>query len=267
MTLDLKFYMRNISLLLLILCLGTRFASAQFLNVQSPLLDKKDPIEKSKIQSGKNLLKDQRFDIGMFLYLNFFTDLNVVVLENPKTRVYKPEISKKILYYYLDNVAELNEAVIQDYFNRGLARIDSSKYEEAMNDFDRCLVYDPENADAYLNRGVLFIISKQYPEALDELNKAQQFDPENAAIYFNRGVVYYNQQLNKEALDQLEICLKKDPEYTRAYFEKGVVLAELGNYQEALGSLRKARNLGDPDAGAYIDLVKTKKESNNPPKN
>jgi tetratricopeptide (TPR) repeat protein len=245
--------------LILMVCLCQSVGGfSQLLNVHSSLINPQDPIEKSKVKTSGNLFKDQRFDAGFFLYLNFFTDLNVVVLENPKSRIYKPEVSRKVLNYYLDNVAELNEAVIQDYFERGLARIDSSKFEEAMSDFDKCLVYDPENADAYLNRGVLFIYSKQFPEALEELDKAEKFDHENAGIFFNRGLVYYNLQLYPEAITQLDSCIRLDENYSRAYFEKGVVLSELGRNDEAIQNLRKARSLGDNDAQQFIEAIKNK---------
>lgn len=249
-----KFSLVLIGMLLLVASQGY----GQLLNNQSPLLDRQDPIEKSKIKASQFLFKDQRFDIGFLLYLNFFTDLNVVVLENPKTRTYKPEVSRRVLNYYLDNVAELNETIIQDYFERGLARIDSSKFEEAMSDFDKCLVYDPENSDAYLNRGVLFIYSKQFPEALQELDKAEKFDQENPGIFFNRGLVYYNLQLYPEAIIQLDSCLRLDNNYTRAYFEKGVIENELGKREEALKDLRKARSMGDSDAQSFIEAIKNK---------
>jgi tetratricopeptide (TPR) repeat protein len=214
-----------------------------------------DPIEKTKKTSLKTLFDDRRFDAGFLLYLNFFSDLNIVALENPKIRIYKPAISKRLLNYTLDNLAEVNETVIQDYFDRGLARIDSGKYDEAMNDFDKSLLYDPENADAYINRGVLFIYSNQYPEALEELQKAEKFDPKNAGVFFNRALVFYKQGNYAGAIIELDQCLKLDPEYTRAYFQKGVVLDAQGNSEEALKTLKKARSLGDTDAGPYIRKI------------
>jgi len=246
------------TLLVIMGILTSSIGFSQLLNIPSSLLNPKDPIEVAKQKATKVLFRDQRFDAGFLLYVNFFTDINVVVLENPRVRIYKPEVSKKILNYYLDNVAELNEAIITDYFNRGLNRIDSSKFEEAMGDFDKCLLYDPENADAYLNRGVLFIYSKQFTEALAELSKAEKFDNKNAGIFFNRGLVYYNLQRYPEALQQLDSCLKLNEEYTRAYFEKGVVLAEMGQRDEALFNLRKARSLGDTDAQTYIEGIKNR---------
>jgi tetratricopeptide (TPR) repeat protein len=88
--------------------------------------------------------------------------------------------------------------------------------------------------------------------------ETEKFDKENAGIYFNRGLVYYNLQRYPEALEQLDSCLKLNEEYTRAYFEKGIVLAEMGQRDNALLNLRKARSLGDPDAQTFIEAVKNK---------
>ncbi len=219
-----------------------------------------DPIEKTKRANIVSIFKDRRFDLGSLLYMNFFSDINVVVFENPSVKLYKPEISKKLVYYFLDNLAEINENVIQGYFERGLDRIDSGKYDLAMSDFDKALLYDPENADAYLNRGVLFIYSEQYPEALEELEKAEKYDNKNAGIFFNRGLVYYDTGKYNEALSQFDQCIKLDDNYTRAYFQKGLALDALGRYDEAINSLKKAKILGNSNAADYIKKIKEKKK-------
>jgi tetratricopeptide (TPR) repeat protein len=252
-------YFRYSILLLFFFTICKNYVKGQLLHSDLEQTFHSDPIEKSKANSLKNLFKDQRFNIGYFLYINFFSDLNIVVLENQRTKIYKPAVSKRILFYAMDNLAEVNEAVIQDYFERGLARIDSGKYEEAMNDFDKALLYDPENADVYLNRGVLFIYSQQFNEALQELDKAEKYDKKNPGICFNRGLIFYNQNRFKDALVQLDQSIKLDEEYTRAYFEKGMVLDALGQTDEALKALKKARNLGDPDANQYIQKIKDRK--------
>jgi len=244
-------------ILCLALALGYQNSNAQLLS-KIPGLDPKDPIEKNKNKSLNNVFNDVRFDVGYFLYLENFVDLNIVALENKRAPIYKPEISKRLLFYFLDNLADVNELVIQDYFDRGLARIDSGKYDLAMNDFDKALIYDPENADAYLNRGVLFIYSNQYPEALEELEKAEKYDSKNAGIFFNRGLIYYTQGNYSEAINQLNQCIHLDDQYARAYYERGLVNEALGKNDEALKDYRKARNLGVSEASESIRKIKDK---------
>lgn len=245
--------MKKTYLLPVLLILAMSSARAQSLLSAQPI--EKEPIETGRKKMLDEVFADNRFIGGYFLYLSFFHDFNIVAMES-HSRNYKPEVSKRLIFYCLNGLDQINDEMVNNYMGRGIGRLDSGKYADAMNDFDKVLTYDPHNSDAYVNRAILFIISTQYDEASDELIKAKKFAPKNPVILFNESIIALAQNKNSLALTKIDSCITLDPEYGRAYFEKGLILSSLNQYQEAIKVLRKARSLDDPDAGALIKKIK-----------
>lgn len=244
--------------LIIFLLLGAIRLDAQALLAPAANVQQ-DPLEASRKKMLKEVFKDNSFVGGYFLYLSFFHDFNIEAKETLSRR-YKPEVSKRLVFYFLNGLDQINDELIASYTDRGIARMDSTKYESAMTDFDQVLLYDPKNSDAYVNRAILFIISSQYDEAQAELNKARTYAPKNPAIFFNQGVIL-NSQGNKEAaLKTEDSCLNLDAGYSRAHFEKGLILNSMNQNKQAIKELRKARSLGDPDAGTLIKNIKDEED-------
>lgn len=246
--------MKRVFFLGLLILLGCFSAGAQAL-LAPVTAGEKDELEKTRISMLNEAFKDNRFTGGYFLYLSFFHDFNIEAMES-HTKNYKPEVSKRLIFYFLNGLDQVNDDLVANYFTRGISRMDSARYATSMTDFDQVLLYDPHNADAYINRAVLFIISTQYDQAQLELDKARKYAPRNPSVYFNQGVIQYNLGNKEAALKEIDSCIKLDPEYARAYFERGLILNSLGQNTEAIKVLRKARSLGDPDAGELIRSVK-----------
>lgn len=252
--------MKKIYFFLLFILLLAGNLSAQTL--LSQISAHKGELENARKKMLDEVFADNRFIGGYFLYLSFFHDFNIVAMES-HSRNYKPEVSKRLIFYCLNGLDQINDDLINSYLNRGDARLDSGKYAEAMNDFDQVLEYDPHNADAYINRASLFIISTQYDEAKIELAKARKFAPKNPALFFNEGIIALAENNGKVALEKIDSCISIDPEYARGYFEKGLILNSLNRNQEAIKILRKARSLNDPDAGPLIRKIKEEDDQKN----
>ncbi len=219
------------------------------------LAGKPDAPEKTHLENLKTLFNDNRFVGGYFLYLTFFHDFNIQAMES-QSKAYKPAASNKLIYYFLGGLDQVNDELVNNYFDRGLARMDSGRYEQSMNDFDHLLLYDPHNSDAYVNRAILFIISAQYKEAMEEITKAKLYGPKNPAVFFNTGVIAFNQGRGNDALKAEDSCILLQPDYARAWFEKGLILSSLNQNEQAIKALRKARSFGDTDAGGLIRKIK-----------
>ena len=64
----------------------------------------------------------------------------------------------------------INPFITNIYELRGLARIQQKKYDDAINDYDKALKYDPENQSLWHNRVLCRIQNKDYDHALTELD-------------------------------------------------------------------------------------------------
>ncbi|MBT9438251.1 MAG: tetratricopeptide repeat protein, partial [Desulfobacterales bacterium] len=74
------------------------------------------------------------------------------------------------------------------YYNRGVAYAFLNQYERAIEDYNKAIALDPNNAEAYNNRGVAYAFLNQYERAIADYNKAIALDPNFAMAYDNREI-------------------------------------------------------------------------------
>jgi tetratricopeptide (TPR) repeat protein len=86
---------------------------------------------------------------------------------------------------------DANWSAYQVYLNRGLANDGFGKPDLAVQDFAKAIKADPNNAGGYIARGnVLYNLAK-YREAVDDFLKAEVLNPDNSVITYNIGMSYY----------------------------------------------------------------------------
>jgi len=132
------------------------------------------------------------------------------------------------------------------YYNAGLAAINSNKYNEAINYFEKCAdlkymgitpyyqiyesilgIGDTVKAEAYLldlpNKFPgdntitlqlidLYLKSGKYDDALKYIKVAKEVDPNNFSLYFATGIMYLNQEKFDEAISELTRSVELKPD-------------------------------------------------------
>ena len=71
--------------------------------------------------------------------------------------------------------------------NRGNAKAELGRHEEAIADYDEAIELNPENALAYNNRGNAKANLGRHEEAIADYDRAIGINPEYALAYANRG--------------------------------------------------------------------------------
>ena len=86
---------------------------------------------------------------------------------------------------------DTNWNACQLFLNRGIANDALSKPDVAVQDFTKAITADPNNAAGYIARGnVLYNLAK-YKDAVDDFLKAEILNPDNSIISYNIGMSYY----------------------------------------------------------------------------
>jgi len=80
--------------------------------------------------------------------------------------------------------------VFQIFLNRGLANDAQSKPDLAIQDFSKSIIADPNNAGGYLARGNVLYSLSRFSEAVDDFLKAEVLNPDNNVIPYNIGMAY-----------------------------------------------------------------------------
>ncbi len=71
----------------------------------------------------------------------------------------------------------------------GNALMDSQRYGEAVDAYQKALVLDPKNVDVRVDRGTCLKNLGKFPEAAEEYRRAIQVNPNHAYAHRNLGVV------------------------------------------------------------------------------
>ena len=104
-----------------------------------------------------------------------------------------------------------------EYNERGVACLRTDDFDGAIDNFDKAIALDPNDAVNYLRRGVTYMergvhrrIKGDLNRAIADLNKAIAIDPQNAVYYFSRGAVKLYQWKDREAQRDFKKSLEID---------------------------------------------------------
>jgi tetratricopeptide (TPR) repeat protein len=168
------------------------------------------------------------------------------------------------------------------YYNAGLAAINSEKYTEAINYFEKCAemhymgitpyyqIYesmmgmgDTVKAEAYLldlpnkfpddNTIVLQLIdlylkSNRYEEALKYINIAKENNPDNYSLYFATGIMLLNQEKFDDAIVEFKKSMELKPDHFESYYGMGA-----SHINKAADMIVKANEI--MDVQKYSDAI------------
>ena len=155
-------------------------------------------------------------------------------------------------------LADLDEAIRLDpefaaaWNNRGSAKSEIGRHEEALADLDNAIRLDSTKATAWYNRGSAKNALGRYEEALEDLDNAIRLDPELAVAWSNRGLAKSEIGRDEEALADLDEAIRLDLELAAAWNNRGSAKNRLGRYEEALADLDEAIRL-DPELAVAWD--------------
>ncbi len=131
---------------------------------------------------------------------------------------------------------------------RGSAYGKMGNYAKAIEDYDRAVGINPQDADAYIGRGAAYGKLGDYRQAISDFDRAIGINPEHAEPYYNRGLAYSELGNHGQAISDYDRAIEINPEYADAYNNRGVAYAKLGNLRQAFEDVKKAANLGNEDA-------------------
>lgn len=83
-----------------------------------------------------------------------------------------------------------------------------SKYDEAEEAFNKAIKYDKNNYEAYYYRGCAKVNATRYKDAIPDFEKAIELKPDYADAYFNLGRTYYLLNDDDKACEYYQLAAK-----------------------------------------------------------
>ena len=199
-----------------------------------------------------------------------------------------PDVALKFAAGHLEN--ESQQRRFDAARSSGSAR--KGQFDEARALLDKILKANPNQADTLLEMGVLNLMQKRYKEAEESFRKAYAVDPSNLRGLLGVAEVYFQQNEPDKAIQVITDEVEKQPQradlkkelanvelrakqYDKAipdyqamldqykdapaeqaeiYSRHGITYSVLGNGQQAIEDLRKAKPLA-PTNVAYISQL------------
>ncbi|CAK93756.1 unnamed protein product (macronuclear) [Paramecium tetraurelia] len=111
---------------------------------------------------------------------------------------------------------------------------ESGRTDEALLEYDKALILNPNNSLIYHNRGILYYNMEKNEEALLDYNKAIELNSQDSKIYNNRGNLYSDLGRSDDALNDFNQAIKLDPNFSDAYNSRAMLYVDLGKNDQAL---------------------------------
>ncbi len=141
----------------------------------------------------------------------------------------------------------------REWTSRGDNLFAASKGEDALKFFDRALAADKSYAWAHRGRAlVLADILNETAEALQESDRAIALDPDNALFYLEKGNVYNQRGEYEPAAECYNRAIQIDPKYLVARLNLCVVLEAKGNFDQALAAAANAIEVDPKSSDAWL---------------
>ncbi len=78
----------------------------------------------------------------------------------------------------------------EEYYSRGVARLEKGESDAAISDLTKAIEMRPRFAIAHFYRGRAYLRKREYDKAISDLDKAIEIEPAFAVAYTERTMVY-----------------------------------------------------------------------------
>jgi len=162
---------------------------------------------------------------------------------------------KKALYY-TDDQADVLALLGMEYLF-----IDD--FENAKDQFARCLKLDPEDYSALYNSINCYVYLDDAEGAICFLNGFLEHNPYSEIAWHQLGLQYNEVEDYKKALTAFDFAIISDDTFVGAYIEKAKILEILDKYEQAIELYILTLTIEDPTSYAYLRIGKCYEKINN----
>jgi tetratricopeptide (TPR) repeat protein len=144
----------------------------------------------------------------------------------------------------------LDESYI--WYNIGIVCSELSKYQEAIDCYDKAIEIQPNFSYAWDNKGDVLSILEKYAESNECHDKAIEIDPKNSRTWTNKGLALYGLRKYQDAIECFDKAIEIDPNNSKAWHNKGLAIEYLNrDYQQAIIYYDKSLSIEPKNSGTW----------------
>jgi tetratricopeptide (TPR) repeat protein len=148
----------------------------------------------------------------------------------------------------------------EESFASGLAHLEESSWQEAIDAFSKALMERPDWPDALVNRGVARAGLGDFTGAVEDYGAALRLDPEDTDALVNRGVARHELKQYAEALSDYTRALELNENDVDAYRNRALTFRAAGELVAAVEDFGAAIRLDPDDVSLYRGRAAVRRE-------
>ena len=148
-------------------------------------------------------------------------------LERARIFAREGQANKALLDF--DKAIEIKSDFDVAIFEKGEILYASTRYEDAMVEYQHCLDINPENTACLLKSAEMNIHLKQYGLAVDQINSALRIDDQLDQGYYMKGRIYKETGDSSLAVSSYQTAIEVNPNFYEAYIEAGLLYSIAGS--------------------------------------
>ncbi|MGK7923514.1 MAG: tetratricopeptide repeat protein [Trichodesmium sp.] len=156
-----------------------------------------------------------------------------------------------------DALKDYNRAILlepnnyQLYNNRGIAIAQMGNFKAAIKSFYKALELEPKDRQSYHNLGAAYAELGEFEKSIEIFSQALQLNAEDSQIYHNLGVVNFKKGDQETAIKNYNQAIQINPDKAEIYYNRGVAHRFLGDKQSAINDMTKVLQLNPKIVDAY----------------
>ena len=148
-----------------------------------------------------------------------------------------------------DRAIQLSPDLYEAWFTKASTLMLLQRYDEAANAYQFATQLKPGSYEAWAGQGTAWLKAQQYPDAIAALNEAVARKAEDYLTLFNRGYAYAQLDRLEAALADYDAALTLKPDFAKAYLQKGHLLQKQGKYAGAIAAYDTVVKRNGKDSG------------------
>ncbi|XP_072485861.1 tetratricopeptide repeat protein 6 isoform X3 [Notamacropus eugenii] len=138
---------------------------------------------------------------------------------------------------------------------RGLYHFEGANWNSAIQDFSSLLKFDSKNVQARTYRGRAFFKKGHYREATEDLSAAIHLDPNNWVAFYYRGCILRRSNQNKSLQDfSVSVLINDSIENLPAFLHRGILYTEMSCWGLAVADFESVLELDRSISFAFINI-------------
>ena len=161
--------------------------------------------------------------------------------------------TEEILIYSEPNILLLNLV--------SAAHVGLKNFDQAMENYNKILAINPQDAMAYFNIGTIFSENKEFDAAIENYQNCLKVNPNHAEAYDSMGNALKAQGNLTSAIEKFSQAINLKPNFAQAHYNLGVVLLEKGKFLLSIESCEKAVKIKPDYFKAHLTLGNALRQS------